>query len=179
MPQLAGPVRPSRAARFRRLRAPRRRFYALLGAATLVFGGIMLYAGALGTWLDARVRTWPTTAGRLLSVEISNDTIGVLVNRRSNTMMRQLRFHVRYAYTVAGVSRVGNQIGARANEARVGGRRHRYGVGQSVTVHYNPTDPGEAVIETPFPFGAVIGIGFGVLLLGSSWRIYRLHLRKL
>jgi hypothetical protein len=151
----------------------------LLCAATLVFGAIMLYAGARGVWLATRVRRWPTTAGRLSSVEISNDTIGVLVTRRSNTMMRQLRFHVRYAYTVAGVSHVGDQIGATANEAQVGGRRHRYGVGQSVTVHYNPTDPSEAVIETPFPLGAALGFGLGVVLLGISWRLYHLHLRKL
>ena len=118
----------------------------VLCAATVFIGATLLCASLLGFGLDERVRAWPTTTGRLLDVQIGNDTIGAS-GRYANVPMRERRFHVSYAYAVAGRSYLGGRIGARAAEAHVSGRRDRYVVGQIVTVHYNSTDPGQTAIE--------------------------------
>lgn len=179
MPQIAGPTRPNRAARARILRPPPRRFYAFMCGMAVALGLIVFGPNLLSFWLDERVRTWPTTSGRLLSVEIGQDTVGVWYAGRTSAPrpVRERRFHVRYSYMVAGISYVGSQIGAHTARARVGGRSDRYVVGETVTAHYNPVDPREAVIETPFPFVAAMGIVVGVILLGIGWHIYVSQLR--
>jgi hypothetical protein len=140
-------------------------------------GALVLAANLLAFRLDERVRAWPTTPGRLLGVDVVYDTVGIWYGRRSNIPMRERRFHVRYSYTVAGVPHVGSQIGAHAATARVNGQRNRYVVGQTVTVHYNAADPGETVLETPFPAVAALGIVLGLVLLFVGWDVYRRHLR--
>jgi hypothetical protein len=137
-----------------------------------VFGAIVLAGNLVGFWLDERVRAWPTTPAQLSSVEIGRDEIGVWHGRFSSTPIRERRFHVRYSYVVAGQPHVGNQIGAHGAAARVDGRPDRYAVGQRVTAHYNPSDPDEAVLETPFPSVAVLGIILGLGLLGVAVYIY-------
>jgi hypothetical protein len=177
MPQLTAPTRPNRASRSRKLQPPPRKFYAIMCGLGTAFGVVVLSANLIRFWLDERVRPWPTTSARLLSVEIARDEIGVLSGRYANIPLRERRFHVRYSYSVAGSSYVGTEIGARGAIARVGGGSNRYMVGQSVIAHYNPADPTEAVIEAPFPAAALLGMVAGAALLGIAWHTYRISTR--
>ena len=59
----------------------------------------------------------------------------------------------------------------------MGGRSDRYVVGEAVAANYNPLDPRDAVIETPFPFVAAMGIVVVAILLGIGWHIYVTQLR--
>lgn len=113
-------------------------------------------------------KTWPITAGVVLTAEV----------REGGKRYTTYEPHVTYAYTVDGTRYVGHvlrvgDIGSTVGAEVVMGQRL---VGTTVTVHYNPDDPGQAVLEPGggelWRFfagaGAVSGIVGALLLIRTA-----------
>lgn len=121
---------------------------------SLIFGSLFVVVGAGILWVDhasraqsSAARSWPTTTGTVTRSE---------VNRGVNISDRNVSYTpiVSYSYTVNGRSYTGDQI-----DATRGGLRTRiretaeervrpYPAGAAVAVHYDPSGPGNAMLET-------------------------------
>ena len=113
-------------------------------AATIALFGIALKRQA------AAADRWLQTSGRILASETEAFQSGVeRISTPSRTLHRQ---RVTYGYAVAGVSYSSDRVsmGARTSSS-VGAVEQaivrRYPVGKTVTVHYDPTNPSQAVLE--------------------------------
>jgi hypothetical protein len=96
-------------------------------------------------WRIHRIRQWPTTPG-------------TVAERKSD--------HLNYVYEVAGISHQGQREGEFA--------KGQYAPGTTVTVHYNPANPDQAVLQTGdhVATALVIGLGVALLLLCSPFLFY-------
>ena len=83
---------------------------------------------------------------------------------------------IEYRYSVDGRSYVGNRVSYRWNDkpsSRTSDKGYyervleKYPVGKNVTVHYNPNDPDEAVLETNPSWVACLILFVGVSLIVS------------
>lgn len=146
----------------------------------LIFGGVG-YALAFhwGGPLIAKAEDsalWPVVAGTIESAEIVSSTDG-----DGDTM---------YEADVVFVYEIGGRV-YRSADVQVGGqvrsssRRlalhvvNRYRAGDAVSVHYNPDDPGEAVLEPGKSAGGQLVFWIGIAFLGFGLFIIATPLAKL
>ncbi len=84
--------------------------------------------------------------------------------------------HVAYTYIIDGKEYKGNRIsiyesfsysGSSANAANKAAEKFlsRYPVGSMVTVHYNPKNPSDAILETGFDFIGICMTAIGLILM--------------
>ena len=116
---------------------------------------------------------WPTATGKVVNSSVIEETINKADDDNKGTIRTTTRYYVdfRYSYQVGGR----DFVGAARNWAwkPVFGRRDLadkeaavYASGQMVVVHYDPEQPGSAVLEpgdrqgalTPLVFGAVAAV---------------------
>ena len=133
--------------------------------ATFTFAGSLL-----AFWISARLhrdrresRNWPVVAGKI--VERGIETM--------QTDARSFTPRVKYSYTVAGKEYAGQQVyrTGRAGSSRQAAQQ-LIGLSDSIPVHYNPENPGEAfLLANPSPIfwiAAAFGIG------GFVWGLLQL-----
>lgn len=148
---------------------------------TLIGFGAM----AAGLWavfrkwqLGAQVKTaetWPTTQGEVISSSIGTEHSGTAGN--SNTTFKA---KIKYQYEAGGRTRQHHKL-CIGGQLQVSWRSkaeeycRRYSVGQQVTVHYNPKNPADAVLEVReetswlYLAGGVVFIVVGYLLMTGSF----------
>jgi hypothetical protein len=139
---------------------------------------------------NTKLATWPTVQG---VIKVSDKE---LTRRRiaSNNQQEAVLWHpvVKYAYNISGVAYTGNQISYGDYDEVISHTINgdynnvppspkfqallsKYAVGNTVTVHYNPLNPKEAVLETNDATGlrlfGIIAIG-GLLMSVISLAIY-------
>lgn len=104
------------------------------------FTGLFVYAFQRRGNQMAR---WPTVPGQIDTAEMIT-----FVDERGKTMYRP---EVLYSYEVAGVRYSGNTVGTgattRANSPKLVKVDPRYTPGLAVTIHYNPENPAEAILD--------------------------------
>lgn len=122
-----------------------------------------------------RASSWAQAPGRVIRSHMAvrrppeGNEIGTVTNVPAVT----------YSFAVKGVTyqgtrvSLGNISGKYAEEALA-----RYPAGASVTVFYDPADPGDCVLEREAPKGAVKGCGLALLMLalggvGFHWAVTR------
>jgi hypothetical protein len=127
------------------------------GVCLIVFGGYLRI-------LSLRSRSWPVTTGVITDSYWRTRTKGY---RKEKT-----RAEIRYRYTVGGQIYRGDVISYgemffASDEARL----QRYPQGAAVEVHYDPRDPGLAVLESGagkapglFILAGLAALGYGVWL---------------
>ncbi|HEU5396215.1 MAG TPA: DUF3592 domain-containing protein [Verrucomicrobiae bacterium] len=125
----------------------------------------LIAAGAGGWNLVKGIRTeqWPVANGIVMSAKVVRNSGG----RGSDTYSPEIW----YSYHVAGMGYTGKKISIGQMSSSSGyaqGVVGRYPVGKQVTVHYNPADPAEAVLETGVHGGTWIlfGVGGAFILVG-------------
>ncbi len=147
-------------------------------SALLFLMGLALVAWGWWAQRQAQVsRSWPTVLGQVETTWVTEDA-----DPDDGTAYQA---HVRYRYAVA-------EQGYRSTRIQFMGppsfsSRHkaeaflaRYPEGASVTVHYNPEDPSEAVLETTASKSLWVFVVGGVLMLGGLWNAWNTHaLRQL
>ena len=158
-------------------RRPPRDTYQLFVLLLSIFGVGLAYVGALAAGREIRARLWPTVRGEIQQVLIRQDTVGVYVGKFGNAVVRADRLRIRYNYSVSAAPYVGTRIGMSNDASRAVGKRDKYSVGQEVQVHYNPSDPSDAVLELSYGVRAIIGMLVGLLMILAAYALYVLHLR--
>lgn len=130
-----------------------------IGFVFLLFNGIFL-AVIFAAQKDASsMKNWPTASGTIL--------MSTLESRRTSNGNHAQYPVVLYSYQASGRSYEGSRI---APGPQVGGSgasktMAKYANGSHVTVHYNPVDPSEAVLEVKV--AALFWLWFALLLVDS------------
>lgn len=121
----------------------------LVGLVAIGFGGWNL-------WRSLECSRWPTVTGVVKSAKMQSSTD----NDGGTTYSPK----VAYSYEVAGSRFEGDRLAFGVMSSSSGyaaGVLSRYPVGQTVTVHYLPEDPSEAVLETGIHGGTWVCFGVG------------------
>ena len=130
------------------------------GVCVIVLGGYMRV-------LSLRSRSWPAASGVITESHWGTRTKGARKQRSGA--------EIRYRYTVEGKTYTGDVISyGNMFFASDAGRLQRYPQGARVDVHYDPQDPGMAVLEAGAGHspGLFILAGLGALGYGV-WRARR------
>ena len=113
--------------------------------------------------------TWPTASGSIVSSRLDQNT---RTERRDNRTYTSTSYTpiVEYTYEIGGKTYQGNRVFPGASmsydHGTAQGIVNRYQPGAAVTVHYDPADPAQAVLETKSKGGnlfLIIGAVFAVL----------------
>ena len=134
-----------------------------------LFIAIGLVAVGAGVWTlikSIRTERWPVTDGVIQSAEMKSHS----GSKGGTTYSAE----VTYTYQVNGVRYKGNKVAIgqmSASPEYAQGILNRYPVGKKVSVHYSPTDPSEAVLETGIHGGTWIcfGVGTAFALFGAMF----------
>lgn len=118
------------------------------------FAGLLTFA-TLYKYFEVRIASrWPSVPGRVLSSKVVQRKAGGIGGDESDAELRNFA-EVTYEYQVQGrkfsASRV--SIGEDLGNFQVQETIAKYPKGAKVTVFYNPTKPGEAVLEREPPAG--------------------------
>jgi hypothetical protein len=127
----------------------------VIGAAVLAFGIIQIRKAQTA-------KTWPTTPGVILSSGLNEQSNYDSEDHTSHTTYEP---YVLYRFTLMGQEYQGNHlaIGNASYDYRTASKKIApYPQGTNVTVHYNPEDPSEAVLE-PKSAGALLLFLIGIL----------------
>jgi len=117
-------------------------------AAAAIFGYALLFKGTMSGAKRRSDETvdWPVVTGKVVRSRLYQSTEAS--SRRGAS--ESLRLQLRYVYSVDGASYEGEQV--TRDGFRVGLQERawaaRYPAGASISVHYNPANPTEAVLET-------------------------------
>ena len=149
----------------------------------LVFVAIFFILGLVLLLIGIRQRSkakaaaeWPTTTGTIISASLQENSS---LDSDNNTQITYEPL-VQYQYSLIGQRYVGTRLsfGHMSYDYRTAAKKiAAYVPGAQVTVHYDPTDPSQSVLEPKAAGGMVIiilgtlfmviGIAFGVgILLG-------------
>ncbi len=131
--------------------------------------GIVLLISARNEQQKAKAtEQWPTVAGSVLSAHIDQQR---RVSRNQGHTHTHISYKpvVEYTYEVNGQAYQGNRVapgsGMSYDYATAQGMLSRYQPGQQATVHYDPVDPSQAVLETKAKGGVAMMIIGGLFLL--------------
>jgi hypothetical protein len=114
----------------------------------LLMGSTALYFGATSYLEAEQVKDWPSTAGTVTQVGVSEVYVS---GHKGSPSHYEYYPKIYYEYQVDGRTYYGDDRGkvesSFSSYADAQGYLSRYRVGTAVPVYYNPSDPGEAVLE--------------------------------
>jgi hypothetical protein len=146
---------------------PRRQSRGGLFLFTLIFMAAGLAMGYFGyqEYQDSKAsEAWPVVSGTVFSSEVTS--YSEYSNGRHRTYYRA---DVAYEYTVNDANYTGDQVAfSEVNTSNPDPAQKivdRYPVGQLVEIHYDPADPGKAVLETGVKIGVWMQLGGGILFV--------------
>jgi hypothetical protein len=134
----------------------------IFGVIFFAAGVVILVFGIIQVRKAQTAKTWPTTPGVILSSGLNEHTEYDSEDHMSHSTYEP---YVLYHYTIMGQQYEGNHIaiGNASYDYRTASRKiSLYPQGTNVTVHYNPDNLSEAVLE-PKSAGAVILFLIGIL----------------
>jgi hypothetical protein len=109
---------------------------------------------------NVRARFWPTTTAQITSVAERNDTVRVPVGRGSRTVLMAVpHLYILYAFSVDALHFAGSWSTDDSDRNRA-----QFRTGQSLTVHYDRTDPNHNTVDLSIPFGSWFAVLFGIVL---------------
>jgi Protein of unknown function (DUF3592) len=139
----------------------------------IILGAIVAGSTCLTIARVMQTARWPTVAGVVTAVSLSPT---IVVPSRWPLAQRG-RIYVSYMYRVSDREYRGTRLSAALPSPRDATRHAfaKYATGNAVTVHYDPTDPSMAVLETAVPGPLILefllGVGFTVaVLIGTRQR---------
>ena len=135
-----------------------------------IFGilGVAFIAFALISRKKAETsQSWPVTTGSITRADLQEH---ISYDDDTGGTTRSYEPRITYTYNVAGQPLTSTKIGFGANSFDYNHAQeilNRYPVGTPVTVHYDPNDPGKAVLETK-PAGSKLFLIIGGLFVGIA-----------
>jgi hypothetical protein len=136
----------------------------------LIFGGAVGYFGVRGFWHETQLRSWPTAPGQVVEARVTLDSVGIIIRKTTTSIQREDRLHLRYEFVVDGIRYTGTGLGITTRDRVASADRQRYPVGATVTVHYNPSAPSDALVDTSRSFSNIVGMLLAAVMLGSAYR---------
>jgi hypothetical protein len=140
-----------------------------LGVAFFLLGAGLAIFGFVQRKKAKTAETWPTASGSIVSSRLDQSAHTEHDDEHTYTST-SYRPVVEYTYEVGGKSHQGNRVFPGASmsydHGTAQGIVNRYQPGAIVTVHYDPADPTQAVLETKSKGGnlfLILGAGFAVL----------------
>jgi hypothetical protein len=140
-----------------------------LGGAFFLLGVGLAVFGFVQRKKAKTTETWPTASGSIVSSRLDQST---RTERKDNGTYTTTSYTtiVEYTYEVSGKTYQGNKVFPGASmsydHGTAQGIVNRYQPGAAVTVHYDPADPTQAVLETKSKGGnlfLILGAVFAVL----------------
>jgi hypothetical protein len=131
-----------------------------------LIGVILLVVAIVSRNKANKAKGWPTAQGMVVSSEVREHQNYDSEDGRSSINYEPV---VQYSYTVNGTPYTASRIAYGANQFdhnTAQNKANRYAAGSAVTVHYNPGDPHDVVLETEAGGSKVfmiIGIIFAVV----------------
>jgi hypothetical protein len=132
----------------------------------LVFGfaGILLaFLNGLTVFQSNRARTWPTTPGLVLTERTWKDTGWHPTNMGHTARDLSTQSAMTYAYAVNNQRLVGRAISYDFSRRAPFAEAHP--AGSTVSVHYNPANPTDAVVDPGCDRATLVYLFFGVVLM--------------
>ena len=131
-------------------------------------GLVLLWIGGRYCLTEYEAGRWPTTPGIVTGSEVRVDTAG----------RRFSRPEVLYAYEVSGERHYSDRVtytwvGIKDRKPTPEDVVATYPEGSRVTVHYNPDNPDEAVLEPDHFIPGLVVFGFGGFFLAGAVLAYR------
>lgn len=120
----------------------------------------------------AQSTRWPTVPGAIISSVDQMEIVAMGGGRSGMHPVRQRRLRLTYTYEVGGQQHQSSQVNRLADYVRAPGRHdlETYATGRSVVVHYDPTEPSTAVIDTSLPWLQCVQLVLATLVLVLTWR---------
>jgi hypothetical protein len=134
-------------------------FLILVAVIAIVFGAGNLFRGL-------RCEYWPATVGVIRTAEMEH-----IIGHDSNSS-DTYSARITYDYQVTGLHYTSTRLAfgeMSSSPDYAQGILSRYRVGRKVPVHYDPNNPGLAVLETGIHGGTWICFGVGTVLLLAGW----------
>jgi hypothetical protein len=142
----------------------------------ICFGCVALYISELRK--SKASAAWPTTQGRIVDAKVVEHVETRTDDDGDESTSTVYRPDIRYSYRVDGADHTADTWKGRVRYS-TGSPKYaegvvaRYPVGQTVTVHYDPADPGMGVLEPGNRDGAtvplIVGIVFGLVGMLFLW----------
>jgi hypothetical protein len=136
----------------------------ILGVVFGLLGLIFLIIALVSRKKAQTSQSWPTTPGTVLSSSIEEHTEFDSENQSNSINFQPV---VQYRYKVMGQEYIGSKIAFGANRfdhARAQSISSRYVPNAAVTVHYNPQNPQDAILETQAA-GSKVFLWIGIVFL--------------
>ena len=143
-------------------------------AVSLVIGAALLLSGALQATRILSSLSWPTATGTIAQSDLKHGYMreGIL----------KYKAHIVYHYDVDGTRYSGRRIafsGAATHGWKAREVAAAYRVGDTVTVHYHPSKPGQSVLITGVTWQGfstlLVGVVLTPLALAGLWRRWPLQ----
>jgi hypothetical protein len=143
----------------------------VVAAALVACGVAWAGAHAVDIWNVRDAARWPTVPGHVTSAEV---TTGQFMYPRRQSVSR---CHIRYTYVAQGRALTGWRIDWRRDSQHYFPYHEcgYYRVGLPVTVHYDPTDPIQTVLDPSLPPSLVVGLCLGVAVAIGGLALFRHH----
>jgi hypothetical protein len=144
-------------------------FTVLIMSLVLVLSGLLLSLICVALIrADLQARKWPTAQGKITASTTEREATGY---DSQHHMGHAWVPEIRYAYEVGGTQFHGKRIGNGVYSSSWRGSAKRvalrYRSGTAVTVHYNPADPGDAVLNT-FTLSNVVGLVISLMVVAAG-----------
>jgi len=143
-------------------------FLGILLIVAFAGGGILTIFSALTFGRRSRTRiSWPSVKGKVLSSEIVESS-GLTPEGVPFSTFKAV---TRFLYVVNGIEFVSIQIGPAvrmANDPAIRQTAENFPAGKVVTVHFDPQNPGEAMLSPNIPVARpVVMAGVGLLVISA------------
>ncbi len=149
----------------------------VVAGAFLVCGIAWAGAHAVDIWNVRGAAHWPAVPGRVTSAEVTSGQAMYPSMTRSGRRPGVSRCHIQYVYVAQGRELTGWRIDWRRDAEHYFPYREcgHYRVGLPVTVHYDPTDPIQTVLDPSLPPSLVAELCLGVATAIGGLALFRYH----
>jgi hypothetical protein len=132
------------------------------GTRTLAFvvgmfglAGSLAYAPRLYRAIE--ISRWRATTATVVDEQVHEELAGVTLFHRSTAQRYEDRLRVQYSYSVSGTRYTSGSIGPFAAYVPYSAHREStYAVGSRLPARYDPSQPGDAVLEAPSLIGTLM-----------------------
>ena len=136
----------------------------LFSSVFILVGGVILFFGMKSLLAANDSKSWPTVQGKIISSSVDS--------KRSDKGGTTYHAEVIYEYKVGGQTQSSHNVAfggyGSSDPSHARSIVNKYPAGSDITVHYSPSSPSEAVLETGISGQAFFLPGFGAVFFSAG-----------